>query len=84
MSGLFKNYCPSYLIIRKQDKEIISFLEKNSPNPRKSRYIKYTISKLHNMFLTSTRSALIRALRAHELDRYFPISLFPPGIYDFE
>ncbi len=63
------------------DKEIESYLKKFISKKTKGN-IKYTISMLYLRFNTCSRTDLIKLLKLYELDKYLPISLFPPGIYD--
>ena len=65
-----------------QDKEILTFLDKCNSQIIDSCKLKYAIQKLLNRFDTNLRTDLARKLIFYNLDKYFPISLFKPGLYD--
>lgn len=44
--------------------------------------IKWAVSSLYKKFDCDNRVKLIEMLKYYELDRFLPISIFPPGLYD--
>lgn len=62
------------------DKSIEKFLCQIT-NKKLSGNIKYTIAALYSKFECDNRSLLIELLKFYELDRYLPVSIFPPGVY---
>lgn len=64
-----------------EDKNIEYFLFK--VKTRKSRgSIKWAVSSLYKKFDCDSRVKLIEMLKYYELDRFLPVSIFPPGLYD--
>ena len=64
-----------------QDKEIVNFVIKLS-SQYTERHIKYNLTMLYKKFNVNTRTSLIQAIKAHDLDGYLPITIVAPGIYD--
>lgn len=63
-----------------QDKEIRNYLDMH--NLRNHPCVRYVISVLHEKFETNSRTSLIQSLKAHDLDKYIPKTLFAEGVYD--
>lgn len=62
------------------DKAIEQFLIKLT-NQKLRGNVRYTIAALYSKFECDNRSLLIELLKYYELDRYLPVSIFPPGVY---
>lgn len=62
------------------DKSIEQFLIKLT-NQKLRGNVRYTIAALYSKFECDNRSLLIELLKFYELDRYLPVSIFPPGVY---
>lgn len=62
------------------DKSIEKFLIKLT-NQKLRGSVRYTIAALYSKFECDNRSLLIELLKFYELDRYLPVSIFPPGVY---
>ncbi len=62
------------------DKAIEQFLIKLT-NQKLKGNVRYTIAALYSKFECDNRSLLIELLKYYELDRYLPVSIFPPGVY---
>jgi len=64
------------------DKEIYDFLRQQGIKCSE-RTIRYRLEQLRKKFDVNTRSLLIAAINAHNLNRYLPDTIFPAGIYSF-
>ena len=63
------------------DKNIEHFLVKSKKQyPLGS--VRWAIKSLYSKFDCDNRIMLIEMLRYYELDRYLPVTIFPPGMYD--
>lgn len=62
------------------DKVIEQFLVQATRTKPKGN-IKYAVAALFTKFECDNRTTLIDLLKYYELDRYLPITIFPPGVY---
>ena len=64
------------------DKNIEQFLVKIKKQEPQGN-IRWTIRSLYSKFDCDNRILLIEMLRYYEFDRHLPVTIFPPGVYDF-
>jgi len=65
-----------------QNKEILNYL--TQLKSKNIRNIKWSISSIFEKFNTNCRSEIIQKCKNNSFDSFFPLSLFDPGVYNFQ